>query len=266
MSHLSGQGAHVHANGIRQHYIRYRGNGRPLILVPGITSPAIGWGFVAAALADLGHDVIVLDVRGRGLSEAGPHLDYRIDACAADIVALADALALESPAVLGHSMGARHAIRAARQAPGRFARLALIDPPVGGPGRRRYPAPLDWYVASLALARRGAGIDDLRPFTPTWTDEQIALRAQWLHTCDLAAVLSSYAGFHDDDIHADLPHLDLPVLLVTAERGDVVSDADAAEIVGLAPRAETTRVPDAGHMIPWDNLPGFMAAVTPFLA
>ena len=39
-------GAHVHANGIRQHYLRYGGKGSPLVLVPGITSPAITWGFV----------------------------------------------------------------------------------------------------------------------------------------------------------------------------------------------------------------------------
>lgn len=34
-------GAHVHANGIRQHYLRYGGHGPALILIPGITSPAI---------------------------------------------------------------------------------------------------------------------------------------------------------------------------------------------------------------------------------
>ena len=43
-------GGNVHANGIRQHYLRYggaRGAGRdPVIIVPGITSPAITWGFV----------------------------------------------------------------------------------------------------------------------------------------------------------------------------------------------------------------------------
>ena len=33
-------GAHVHANGIRQHYLRYGGPGPALVLVPGITSPA----------------------------------------------------------------------------------------------------------------------------------------------------------------------------------------------------------------------------------
>jgi N-formylmaleamate deformylase len=47
-------GGNVQANGIRQHYLRYGGEqhaARPaLILIPGITSPAITWGFVAEHL------------------------------------------------------------------------------------------------------------------------------------------------------------------------------------------------------------------------
>jgi N-formylmaleamate deformylase len=259
----SGQGGHVHANGIRQHYIRYGGRGTPLILVPGITSPAITWGFVAKALAQT-LDIYVLDVRGRGLSLAGPELDYRLDACADDIAAFSDAMGLVAPMALGHSMGARHLIRSVARG-GCYARLALIDPPVSGPGRRPYPAALPWYVDSMALARYGADVAALRAFTPSWTDEQIALRAEWLHTCDERAILASFAGFHEDDIHGDLSALDMPVLLVGAERGDVVLDADVAEIRSLNPAIDFARVPGAGHMIPWDNLSGFLSAVLPFL-
>ena len=46
-------GAHAHANGIRQHYMRYGGEraGRDaVIVIPGITSPAATWGFVAERL------------------------------------------------------------------------------------------------------------------------------------------------------------------------------------------------------------------------
>ncbi len=37
MSHYL-YGANIQANGIRQHYLRYGGQGLPIILVPGITS------------------------------------------------------------------------------------------------------------------------------------------------------------------------------------------------------------------------------------
>ena len=39
-----------------------------------------------------------------------------------------------------------------------IARLALVDPPVSGPGRRAYPSQLAWYVDSIALAREGAAL------------------------------------------------------------------------------------------------------------
>ena len=53
---------------------------------------------------------------------------------------------------------------------------------------------------------------------------------------------------------------------MAAERGDVIREEEAAEWQGLCPRLAFVRVPDAGHMIPWDNLDGFLAAVRPFLA
>jgi N-formylmaleamate deformylase len=258
-------GANIHANGIRQHYLRYGGKGPPLLLVPGITSPAITWGFVAEELSAQ-NDVYLLDVRGRGLSEAGNHLDYGLDACAQDVVAFAEALALDQVVLMGHSMGARHGLRACTINPRRFAGVILVDPPMSGPGRRAYPANLAWYVDSMALARHGADVETLRRFTPTWTDEQIGLRAEWLHSCDQAAILSSFASFHEDDIHCDLARLALPTLLVTAERGDVVRDEDVAECRSLHPALQSVRVADAGHMIPWDNLGGFLNAIRPFLS
>src|SRR5690606_19821174 len=111
------------------------------IAIPGIITPAAVWGFVAERLGR-SFDTWLLDVRGRGLSEAGPHLDYGLDACADDVIALADALGLARYAILGHSMGARIAIRAARRAGAALERIVLVDPPVSGPGRRPYPVPL----------------------------------------------------------------------------------------------------------------------------
>ena len=260
-------GAHAHANGIRQHYMRYGGEraGRDaVIVIPGITSPAATWGFVAERLGRQ-FDPYVLDVRGRGLSSSGPDLDYGLDAQAADVVALAQALGLTRYALVGHSMGGRIAVRAASRAPQGLTRLVIVDPPVSGPGRRAYPANLAWYVDSIRQATHGMSAEDMRAFCPTWTDEQRALRAQWLHTCFEPAIVQSFEDFGRDDIHANLPGVTVPLLLMTAERGGVVGDDDMAEWQTLAPQTQHVRVPDAGHMIPWDNEAGFHAALGDFL-
>ncbi|MVW70153.1 alpha/beta fold hydrolase [Bordetella sp. 15P40C-2] len=263
-------GANVHANGIRQHYLRYGGQDgaraeRPsIVLIPGITSPAVTWGFVAERLGQH-FDTYVLDVRGRGLSSSGPGLDYGLDAQAADVLALTEALGLTRYAYVGHSMGARIAVRAARTQPAGLTHLVAVDPPVSGPGRRPYPAKLPWYVDSIRQATHGMDAEAMRAFCPTWTEAQLRLRAQWLHTCYEPAIVQSFEDFGRDDIHADLPKIQTPMLLMTAERGDVVRDEDVAEWQKLAGQTQHVRVPDAGHMIPWDNEEGFYAAFGDFL-
>jgi N-formylmaleamate deformylase len=263
-------GGNVHANGIRQHYLRY---GSPtgahagrdtVIIVPGITSPAVTWGFVGERFGTT-FDTYVLDVRGRGLSSASDTLDYSLDAQAADLIAFAQVIGLERYSVVGHSMGARIGVRAARMQPASLVRLVMVDPPVSGPGRRAYPSQLPWYVDSMRLAREGTDAEGMRTFCPTWTHEQRQLRAEWLHTCDERAVIASFEGFHTDDIHADLPHVAIPMMLMTAGRGDVVRQEDVEEIRTLAPQLAYSHVPDAGHMIPWDDVEGFYRAFGDFL-
>ncbi|MET0963082.1 MAG: alpha/beta fold hydrolase, partial [Noviherbaspirillum sp.] len=240
-------GANVRANDIRQHYLRYGGAGGEraardaVIIIPGITSPAATWGFVGERFGSR-FDTYILDVRGRGLSEASATLDYGVDRQAADVIAFAQALGLQRYALVGHSMGARIAARAARSHPPGLTRLVLVDPPVSGPGRRPYPAKLPWYVDSMRDARAGISIDAMRAYCPSWTEEQLRLRCEWLHTCDERAVLASFDSFHTDDFHADLPRIAVPAMLMTAGRGDVVMPADIAEIQGLLPGLRTSHV------------------------
>jgi len=260
-------GHQLHINGIRQHYLHYPSHSfdkDTIILIPGITSPAITWDFVARKLARH-FDTYTIDVRGRGLSEAGPNIDYSLDAQAGDVVALAQSLGLQRFTLIGHSMGARIAIRVAKNSPSELTKVVLIDPPVSGPGRRPYPVPLEWFIEALAQARQGLRPEDLRKQYPNWTEEQLRIRAEWLHTCDERAVIENFSGFHHDDIHNDLRLLTIPLLLMTAERGDVVLNEDIEELRRLNPQINHVQVADSGHMIPWDNETGFYAALGNFL-
>ncbi|MBY0243456.1 MAG: alpha/beta hydrolase [Burkholderiaceae bacterium] len=263
-------GGNVHANGIRQHYLRYGGSGggrdsrNAVIIVPGITSPAVTWGFVGQRFGQH-FDTYVLDVRGRGLSETSDTLDYSLDAQAADVVAFAQALDLHNYALVGHSMGGRIGARAARLRPAGMSRIVMIDPPVSGPNRRPYPSKLPWYIDSICEARAGMGVEAMKKYCPTWSDEQLRLRAEWLHTCDPRAIIASFEGFHTDDFHQDLPHIAVPAMLMVAGRGDVIQEEDITEIRSLVPEVEVSRVPAAGHMIPWDDEEGFYLAMGDFL-
>jgi N-formylmaleamate deformylase len=253
-------GRHVRANGIRQHYLRFGGKGPALILVPGIASPAAMWAFVAARICEH-FDVYVLDVRGRGLSEAGDHLDYGLNACAQDIIALAEQLGLKDYTIVGHSMGARIAIRAARGEPAGLARIVLVDPPVSGPGRRAYPSPLAKLLELIASAKRGEVEERLRMEPSVWPEAQLLTRAEWLCTCDERAIAVTHRSFHEDDVHSDLPHVTVPTGLIAAGRGGVIQANDEREIARLLPSIIIRRVENAGHQMQIDDLEGFLAAL-----
>ena len=263
-------GASVWANGIRQHFLRFGGKHQstkgtdPILLLPGITSPAATWAFVGERLGRR-FDTYVVDIRGRGLSASGTGLDYSLDAMSSDVVALAKTLGLSRYSILGHSMGGRIAIRIAAQRPTGLQRLVIVDPPVSGPGRRPYPAPLDWYVDSIALSKQGMTADQMRVFCPAWPEHHLRVRAEWLATCSEEAVLHCFKAFGTDDIHADMPQIACPTLFILAQSGDVVTDSEMTEIKSLIPHVLSVRVPDCGHMIPYENEEGFFLGLGDFL-
>ena len=105
----------------------------------------------------------------------------------------------------------------------------------------------------------------MRAFCPTWSEEQLRLRAQWLHTCDERAIVTSFEAFQTDDIHADLSRVcgaDAAADRRARRRGP---PGRRRGMRTLLPRTARVRVAGAGHMIPWDNEPGFYRAFGDFL-
>ena len=262
---LTVRGAHCTVNGVRLHYLDFDtgGQGIPMLVLPGITSPAATWSFVARDLAS-DRRVVVADIRGRGLSDSRPGLGYGLDDYAADALGMIAAAGLRRPVILGHSMGARIGIRLAARNPSAVAALILADPPLTGPGRPPYPTPLSSYLRAHEAASRGATIESFRAFSPGWDDERVAARLEWLPTCSVEAIKATHAHFHSEDIHADLPMVACPTLLMRAAAAAVVTSEAAAEVMALL-RVGTVDTVAAGHMIPWDNLPDFLRSIRSFL-
>jgi N-formylmaleamate deformylase len=253
-------GHYVRTNGIRQHYLRFCGPGPKVVIVPGIVSPAILWAHVAAWLA-LCCDCYVLDVRGRGLSESGAHLDYGLEVCAQDLSAFVDGIGIGPAIIVGHSMGARIAARAAAATPGLFRSMVLVDPPTSGPGRRDYPIPIDRTLSLLRAAHRGEAMGVLHASpAPAWPSQLQRLRAEWLATCDERAVHETYRDFHRGDLFADLALSRVAVSLMCAGQGGVVSDDDIRELSRVRPDIDAIRVPGVGHQMQAENFEVFSQA------
>jgi len=164
----------VRSGGVRLHVLDYGGSGVPLVVLPGITSPAISMDFVVREVADLVRPIVV-DVRGRGLSDVGK--SYTLEDYADDTVAVLAGLGLDRPVLLGHSMGARiAAVVAARGVPLRGT--VLVDPPMSGPGRGPYPTTVEAFVGQLEQAQRGTDADEVARSWPRWPRRELELRAR----------------------------------------------------------------------------------------
>jgi N-formylmaleamate deformylase len=259
-----GRSGTVEVGGVRLHHLEY-GDGAPAVVVlPGITSPAITWEFVAERLAEDAR-VIVPDIRGRGLSDA-PASGYALSDYVADAIGLIRALGLERPVVLGHSMGARIAAALGAAHPDEVGPLIVVDPPLSGPGRGDYATPLESFLQQLHEAYEGTTADAVRRFYPGWSEAELQLRAEWLATCAERAVVETWRHFSDEDFFAPWSQLREPLLFVYGQESPVVPPEGLADVVAANPRAQVVGIAGAGHMIPWDNLGDFLGAVRGFLA
>jgi N-formylmaleamate deformylase len=175
----------------------------PVILIPGITSPAITWGFVAERLGRTLRCLRSRRARTRPvLDRSGSRLWPRCHGSRCH--RLCAALGLVAPALLGHSMGARIAMRGGNcpAATSRVSFSSILPSPAPAAGLSEQAA---WYVDSIRLALGGIDAEGMKAFCPTWTESQLQLRAEWLHTCYEPAIVTAFEDFHKDDIFPDFP-------------------------------------------------------------
>lgn len=116
----------VETNGIKLHYLEFKGNQPTIILMHGLTANAHAFdGLIAAGLSPL-FNVISIDLRGRGESDQ-PADDYSMAAHAKDIIGLLDALQIKSAVIGGHSFGALLTYYLTSHYPDRVEKMILMD-------------------------------------------------------------------------------------------------------------------------------------------
>jgi N-formylmaleamate deformylase len=240
----------VTSGSVRLHVLDYGGDGVPVLVVPGITSPAISMDFVARELTGLVRPII-LDARGRGFSDDGP--SYSLEDYAADTEAVISGLGLDRPVLLGHSMGARIAAFTAAKSAVALRGTVLVDPPMSGPGRGPYPTPVAVFRSQLEQAWRGTDADEVARSWPRWPRSEQELRARWLASCGEEAIAATHQGFETEDFFDFWPMVPAPTVLVHGADSPVVTAAGAEEAARTNSAARLVPIPAAGHMVFWDN-------------
>lgn len=110
--------------------IRYHdggGTGRPVVFLHGAGMDHTMFLAQAEAVQAAGFRVVLCDLRGHGRSEMNTGIRFTADDALADLGALLDALELDRPVLVGHSLGGNLAQAFVREHPKRTGGLIVID-------------------------------------------------------------------------------------------------------------------------------------------
>lgn len=257
-------------------------DGPPVILLHGFPEYHGGWRKQVGPLAAAGLRVIVPDLRGYGQSNVPTGIDaYRVEALAADIVALADAEGIARFTLVGHDWGGCIAWAVAAWHPDRVARLVILNAPhldVMKVALRRDPRQMlrSWYVAFFQLPRlperllsrndyaalkgallgaRGRAVTkaDLAPYV-----------VEWSRPGRLTAMLNYYRALRRPG--RPLGRIAPPTLILWGQR-DIALGFDLAEAsLALCDDGELRAFPDATHWIQHEEPQAVADAIVAFAA
>ena len=259
------------------HYYRMGRRENPsVVLLHGFTDNGLCWLRLASDLAS-DYDLVMIDAVGHGRS-GGPERGFR-ERAVGDVVASIEALGLDRPAIVGHSMGAATAAGVAATAPDRVRAAVLEDPP----WRDTEPAPVADTAVTGSRAPLGspAWVAWMREFQALSAEERRARAAQerpaWaeidrLHWADAKGqfnldVVARRTDPARQPWRETARQIACPILLITGdpERGGIVTPESAREAAGFWRQGGVVHVPGTGHNIRRENYEPYRAAVEAFL-
>ncbi|MDZ7670437.1 MAG: alpha/beta hydrolase [Gammaproteobacteria bacterium] len=270
------------ASQVRLTYFEWGDRGAPTVLLVHATGfHARCWDRTVAALPE-GYRVIALDMRGHGRSEKrGPYQWSTMDGDLEEFVA---GLGLEGAIGVGHSMGGHCVTYAAARLPGAFSRLLLVDPVILDPEAydgARYPGyetaedhPVarrrNHWVSWQAMFER---FRDREPFS-LWRADVLEDYCRYgvlpradgdgfELACPPLVEASIYLGSSGTDVHALIPTIEMPVVVLRAQSRDPAAEpgmdfSRSPTWVRLAeefPNGRDVYMPEFSHFIPMQDPP-----------
>jgi len=250
-------------------WVEERGEGPPLLLIPGLGAGTWLWDAWRDALA-ASFRLVMPELRGSGRSEK-PDERYTVAGFAQDTIGVLDALGIDRAHVLGVSMGGYVAQVLSATRPDRVDRLVLAATAVGGQnqigpsgdvlartirprGRSRRERLEDTYALGFSDAFRAAHPDRLDAVT-AWRLE---------HPQPEAAYFRQLLAGNAYDGAEVTPRISAPTLVCVGEDDAIVPPENGDALVALLPDARVERFPGR-HLFVIESADAFRRAVADFL-
>jgi len=270
--------AHIVLRQMRFHFLEW---GRPdaptIVLLHGGHQSAHSWDLVSLSLARK-YRVLALDQRGHGDSEWARDVEYGNHTMSLDAEAFMQAMSVEKPILIGHSMGGRNAMLLAKRAHAMLRALVIVDvgPEVSERGR----------AAIMGFVQGNQEFDDLDHFVanvqkydPYRTRAHIERTVKYnllqradgkfISKCDynprkLGIVRGT--GPQESITLDDARTFDVPALLLRGENSNILEPDAAERFAAALPQGRLVTVPNCGHNVHGQNTKGFLEALGAFLA
>jgi pimeloyl-ACP methyl ester carboxylesterase len=230
------------------------GTGKPLVFLHGAGGLRPGAPWLEALAAR--YTVYAPWHPGFGRSEGLEHIDDVRD-LATYYQDLFDALGLQSPPVVGHSLGGMIATEIAAQCSVAASQLVLVAPV----GLWRDDAPLpDIFTMGPQETAQLAFADPEGPLAQqamTMPEDQEQLAALMIDRIQSLAAAGKFLW--------PIPDKGLPTLILWGEADKLAPPVYAEEFHSRIPGSKLVMVPGAGHMLPLEKQDVFVQAVTDFV-
>lgn len=264
--------AYVNRNGIKLHYYRTGGNKPPLVLAHGITDDGMCWSRVAEVLAD-DFDIVMVDACGHGKSDA-PEDGYTLQNLGAELAGVIQALEIDQPIILGHSMGAITALVAAGLYPSMPRAILLEDPPpfwmnaAGASRDESFKIGFITWINAIKRMTRGELLSECQNQNSAWSEAEFE---PWVNSKHRVSPKVTALIDPPDMFSIDMPNLfkriSCPALLISAEtkRGAASSETDIAQLKIYIPHMQVTHIADAGHNIRREQFNKYLEVIQNFM-
>jgi non-heme chloroperoxidase len=262
---------------IELHYEDH-GSGRPVVLIHGYPLNGNSWERQERELLATGNRVISYDRRGFGRSSQ-PTTGYDYDTFAADLNALLEHLDVHDVTLAGFSMGSGEVIRyLGKYGSARVRKAALLG--VIGPYLLKTDDNPEGVDGSVFEGIQAAIVKDRYAYLKDFFDnfyntdklapERISPQA-FDASFQVAAGASPFATYACveswlTDFRADVPKLDVPLLIVHGTEDRILPFAStAARWPALVPGVQLVEVAEGPHNIAWTHPEEVNAALLPFV-
>ena len=254
----------IQSNGINLYY-EIHGEGQPLLFIHGLGSSARNWEFQVDEFSKL-YKVITFDLRGHGQSDkpAGP---YSMSMFAADVTGLLRGLGIDSPHVVGLSLGGGVAFQLAVDASLPIKSLTIVNSTPELIVRTFKERMMVWQriaiVKLLGMRKMGEVLSKRLFIKPEQEDVRQMFVTRWAEN-DQRAYLHSMRALVGWSVSARIGLIQCPTLVIAADQDYsplAIKEAYTARIPG----ARLAIIPDSRHATPVENPQLFNKALREFL-